>query len=293
MKTTDTAASKSGTEAVIPVVEELPYKAIAIYPNFSDVGDALVMLNTASITSDQISLLGQEQEHWQEDTGHEWEKLKVAKGAAWGAALGAIPGLVLVTGVAFTGGAGLLVAGPMLGAMSALGMGSLAGGLMGAGSSKVDGAEVMLNLEEKVVSALRHGNWVIVVHSRTEPEAAHAQALLSNGLMSRKDESMPRERIDSVAEQETLQKLAKVVHEAFEAVGRISPLPVHEVMSDIEAIDGAELKKVAREANKKISEATDLDTARIAEVFKANAVAGVENIANRLHEESRIHRGRF
>ncbi len=45
--------------------------------------------------------------------------------------MGAIPGLVLVTGIALTGGAGLLVAGPMVAAMSALGLGSLAGGTHG------------------------------------------------------------------------------------------------------------------------------------------------------------------
>jgi len=38
-----------------------------------------------------------------------------------GAPLGSIPGLVLITGIALTGGVGLLVAGPMVGAMTAIG----------------------------------------------------------------------------------------------------------------------------------------------------------------------------
>jgi hypothetical protein len=102
-------------------------------------------LNKEGFTNDQISLLGREQEHWQENLGHEWEKLKTAKGAMEGVALGALPGLALVGGIALTGGVGLLVAGPIVAGMSALGMGALAGGLMGAASSNVESAKKILN----------------------------------------------------------------------------------------------------------------------------------------------------
>ena len=90
---------------------EFPNKTIAIYPNFADVGDAFLLLNKEGFTNDQISLLGREQELWQQQLGQEWETLKTTKGVLEGAALGAIPGLVLVTGIALTGGVGLLVAG--------------------------------------------------------------------------------------------------------------------------------------------------------------------------------------
>ncbi len=59
----------------------------------------------------------------------------------------------------------------MLGAMSALGMGSLAGGLMGAGSSSVD---VPLNVEEEVATAIGLGQWVIVVECHSDAAAARA-----------------------------------------------------------------------------------------------------------------------
>ena len=98
-------------------------KVVAIYPDFADVGDVISLLQKEGFTESQISLLGQEQEHWQEKLGTEIEAHKTAKFALAGGALGAVPGLVLVTGIALTGGVGLLAVGPMLGALSALGMG--------------------------------------------------------------------------------------------------------------------------------------------------------------------------
>src|SRR5450759_2389250 len=194
MKTSSSASSPTSTGEVMPVMDGFVYKTIAIYPDFADVGGAFILLNKEGFTNDQISLLGREQEHWQEKLGHEWETLKTAKGAMEGVALGAsaIPGLALVTGIALTGGVGLLVAGPMIAGMPALGMGTLAGGLMGAGASNLEGAEKILNVEEEVADAISHGHWVIVVHSRTEVEAARAQALLPNRRSIRQNESIPR-----------------------------------------------------------------------------------------------------
>jgi hypothetical protein len=268
-----------------------PYKTIAIYPNFADVGDAFLLLNKEGFTNDQISLLGREQEHWQEKLGHEWETLKTAKGAREGVALGAIPGLALVTGIALTGGVGLLVAGPMIAGMSALGMGALAGGLMGAtATGNLDSADKIFNVEEEVADAISHGHWVIVVHSHTEVEAAHAQALLPNRRIVRQNESIPRGSSDLVAEQADIKKLGKIVEEAFESVAKVSTLPVQEVMCNFDEIDVAELKQAAQEAFKKISDATDLDTAQITAIFKANRGASMNDIVIRLREQIRINR---
>jgi hypothetical protein len=199
MKTPTSTSSPSSSGEVIPHMGGFAYQTIAIYPDFADVGDAFLLLNKAGFTNDQISLLGREQEHWQEKLGHDWETLKTTKGVLEGAALGAIPGLVLVTGIALTGGVGLLVMGPMVGAMSALGMGALAGSVMGAGAGNLDSAEK--NVEEEVADAISHGHWVIVVHSHTEVEAAQARALLPNRRTVRENESGPREASDLVAEQ--------------------------------------------------------------------------------------------
>jgi hypothetical protein len=49
-----------------------------------------------------------------------------------------------------------------------VGFSTLVGSLMGAGSSNLDSAEKVLNVEEEVADAISHGHWVIVVHSHTE-----------------------------------------------------------------------------------------------------------------------------
>jgi len=266
--------------------QDFLYRIVAIYPNFTDVGDAIFLLKNEGFTDHQISLLGREQEHWQEKLGNEWEAHKSAKGALAGGALGAVPGLMLVAGIAMTGGAGLLVAGPMIGALSALGMGSLAGSLMGAGSGLAD---KMLNVEEEVANAISLGHWVIIVHCHTDAEAAHAQGLLPNRRIVRNNESKAMAPSDlAAAEQADMQELAAVVQEAFLPVTKASKLPLEEVMCNIETIDEPELKQAAQEAMRKIGNATGLDTAQITRIFNENRFADV-NIVNQLHKESRVN----
>jgi uncharacterized protein YjbJ (UPF0337 family) len=261
-------------------------KIVAIYPNFADVGDAIFLLKNEGFTDDQISLLGREQEHWQEKLGNEWEAHKTAKLALAGGALGAVPGLVLVAGIAITGGAGLLVAGPMLAALSALGLGSLAGSLMGAGSSVVD---TTLSVEEEVANAISLGHWVIIVHCHSDAEAAHAQGLLPNRRIVRDNDIKAMAPSDlAAAEQADMQKLAAVVQEAFLPVAKASKLPLEEVMCHIETIDEPELKQAVEEAFSQIANATGLDTAQITRIFKENRFADV-NIVSQLHKESRVN----
>ena len=261
-------------------------KIVAIYPNFADVGDAVFLLKNEGFTDDQISLLGREQEHWQEKLGNEWEAHNTAKFALTGGALGAVPGLVLVAGIAITGGVGLLAAGPMLAALSALGLGSLAGSLMGAGSSE---ANTNLNVEEEVGNAISLGHWVIVVHCHTDAEATHAQGLLPNRRMVRDNDIKAMAPADpAVAEQVDMQKLAAVVQEAFLPVTQASKRPLEEVMCNIETIDEPELKHAVQEAISKIAVATGLDTAQVTRILKANRFANV-NIVSQLHKESRVN----
>lgn len=262
------------------------YKVVGIYPNFGDVADALALLRKEGFADDRISLLGREQEHWQETLGKEWEAHKTAQGALMGGALGAVPGLVLVAGIALTGGVGLLAAGPMLGAMSALGMGSLVGGLMGAGSNSVD---VPLNVEEEVATAIGLGQWVIVVECHSDAEAARAQALLParRVVWDNKNKSRaPADPAHPAAEQNDLDKLSSVVAEAFAPVTRLTDRPLEDVMSHVESIDSPELKQAAQEAIKKISTATGLHSTQIVDVFKEKRAADV-NIVGVLHERSK------
>ena len=261
-------------------------KIVAIYPNFADVGDAIFLLKNEGFTDDQISLLGREQEHWQENLGNAWEAHKTAKFALAGGALGAVPGLVLVAGIAITGGAGLLAVGPMLGALSALGMGSLAGSLMGAGSSVVD---TTLNVEEEVANAISLGHWVIIVHCHTDAEAAHAQGLLPNRRIVLDNDSKAMAPSDlAAAEQVDMQKLAAVVQEAFLPVTKASKLPLEEVMCNIETIDEPELKQAVQGAISQIANATGLVPEQVIHILKANRFGDV-NIVSQLHKESRVN----
>jgi hypothetical protein len=189
MKTMSSIVDHSLANKPTPLMGGFLYKTIAIYPNFANVGSNLALLNNAGFTNDQISVLGREQEHWRETLVQEWDALKAAKGALGGAALGSIPGLVIITGMALTGGIGLLAAGPMVVALSSLGLGALSGGLMGGGYSALDTNEKIMNVGEEVEDAISHGKWVVIAHSYDEAEAKHAQKLLQGSHTVHENES--------------------------------------------------------------------------------------------------------
>ncbi len=189
MKTMHSDVDLTSTSQSTPLMGGFLYKTIAIYPDFADVGSNLTLLNNEGFSNDQISLLGREQEHWQEHIKQEWDALKAAKGALGGAALGSIPGLVIITGMALTGGIGLLVAGPLVVTMSTLGFGALGGGLMGASLSHVESQEKLMDVGEEIQDAISHGKWVIIVHSHDEAEATRAQGLLAGSRTVHENES--------------------------------------------------------------------------------------------------------
>jgi len=97
----------------------------------------------------------------------------------------------------------------------------------------------------------------------------------------------------AAADQEDLRKLVNVVEEAFESIAKLTKLPVSEVLHIIEEVDVAQLRQATQEAMKRIAHATALDTANISAIFRANRAANVDDIVNRLHEESRIQRARI
>ena len=154
------------------------FRTISIYSNPADVATAITLLNNEGFSPDQISLLGREQDGWQQKLDPDWEMAHTAKGAAVGAGLGLLPGLVLVAGVAISGGFGVLAAGPMIAALEALGLGALGGGLMGGAVSNLDGAQKPAHIREAIEDAIGCGQWVLVVHSHDEFEAKHALELL-------------------------------------------------------------------------------------------------------------------
>lgn len=162
-----------------------PYRTITIYSDLAEVDEAISVLNREGFTPDQISLLGREQENWREKLNTSWKVTHTAKGAAAGAAMGLIPGMVLVTGVALSGGAGILAVGPMVSAMAALGMGALGGGLMGGAVSNLDRSQQFSNIRDAIEDAIGRGQWVVIAHCHDKAEAMRAQSLLPNSRISR------------------------------------------------------------------------------------------------------------
>jgi hypothetical protein len=157
------------------------YKSIAIYPDLSGVAATLTQLEAAGFGTDQISLLGRQSEHINENLELERDTYKAVEGTVVGAALGTLPGLALVAGVALTGGLGLIAAGPLVPALMAAGMGALAGGITGGFMDLVDAKESQADLETEVEEAILRGHWVMVVHSRSQEEAHRAQDMLEHG----------------------------------------------------------------------------------------------------------------
>ena len=98
---------------------------------------------------------------------------------------------------------------------------------------------------------------------------------------------------EEAAEQEDIKKLGKVVDGAFESVGKLTKLSVHEVLHIIEEVDVGQLKKAVQEAIKKIADSTDLDGPRIIAIFMANKDASIDDIVNRLHQQSKENRHRL
>ena len=98
---------------------------------------------------------------------------------------------------------------------------------------------------------------------------------------------------EEIHEQEDVRKLVNVVEESLERIAKITKLPLQEVMHVIEEIDVAQLMRATQEAIKNIAHATDLDTACINRIFKENRTATIENIVQRLREESHVHRAQW
>jgi len=98
-----------------------------------------------------------------------------AEGALIGGALGALIAGLTVVGVVMVPGSGVLVAGPLVAALSGAGAGAVAGGLSGALISAGFAVDEAKRYEEEI----RHGKAVIVVHATDEMAAAARVALRS------------------------------------------------------------------------------------------------------------------
>jgi len=98
---------------------------------------------------------------------------------------------------------------------------------------------------------------------------------------------------EEAAEQEIIKQLVKSVEEAFASVAKLTKLPVQEVLHIVEEVDVSQLTHATQEAIKNISNATDLHRADIIAIFMANRAASIDDIAYRLHEQSKVNRHRL
>lgn len=162
-----------------------PFRTVAFYSDLSAAADAITLLNEEGFEPDQVSLLGREQENWREKLDAYWKMKHTAKGSAVGAAVGLLPGVALVTGVALSGGIGILAAGPMVSALAAMGIGALGGGLIGGAVSNLDRSQKFGNIGVAIEDAIGRGQWVVIIHCADEAAAMHAQSLLPDSRISR------------------------------------------------------------------------------------------------------------
>jgi metal-dependent HD superfamily phosphatase/phosphodiesterase len=98
---------------------------------------------------------------------------------------------------------------------------------------------------------------------------------------------------EEAAEQEDIKKLGKIVEGTFESIAKLTKLSVQEVLHIIEEVDVTQLKLAAQEGIKNIADSTDLDRAHIVAIFMANKAASIDDIVNRLHQQSRVNRHRL
>lgn len=98
---------------------------------------------------------------------------------------------------------------------------------------------------------------------------------------------------EAAAEQEDIKNLVKTVEESFSSMAKLTKLPVQEVLHIVEEVDVAQLTRASNEAIHNISVATGLHRDPIIAIFLANRAASMEDIAQRLHDESKVWRQRF
>lgn len=126
-----------------------------------------------------------------------------------------------------------------------------------------------------------------------------------------------KERADDVAMAKVdVEKLVRVVNEAVAAIALSTSLPTQEVLEILESIhvemvselkpklmtlepkpgrvvDAAKLSHAIEKAIAAISWATDLHTDEITTIFSEQPGASVEDVASRLHEQSRVDRADY
>ncbi|MES1982547.1 MAG: hypothetical protein V4443_08720 [Pseudomonadota bacterium] len=178
MITNPSVAGRSSTMGTTPLANAFPYETIAIYPNPAELAKALKLLNKEGYTKDQLSILGREQQDWNEKLKKDLGSLDNSDATTESGTLAIFSGVAIAVGVALTGGIGLLAAGPIAAYVAAVGMGAMTTGVLGGVVAVMDNDHAAHTITEEVKNAILKGEWVLVVHSNNEEDAKRIEALL-------------------------------------------------------------------------------------------------------------------
>jgi len=141
---------------------------------------AVSELLSEGFVKDDISLLMSEQTRGKFFSSTDDEGNRTAKGAVAGATVGGVLGALIAglttVGTIFTNGGALMVAGPIVAALSGAGAGALAGGLAGALIRAGFAADEANRYEEEI----KRGKAVVIVHTDSEREVGIARSIFEN-----------------------------------------------------------------------------------------------------------------
>ncbi len=152
-----------------------------VFDNKTEANAAIAKLLDAGFNKEDISLIVSDNvRHVIFPAPTDDENARAAKGGAAGAlfggALGALIASLTLVGVIAVPGSGILVAGPLVAALSGAGVGAAVGGLSGALVSTGFAVDEAKHYEEEI----KHGKAVIVVHTTDEMTASARVALRSS-----------------------------------------------------------------------------------------------------------------
>jgi hypothetical protein len=194
------------------------HAVIAVFTDLDAAEQAVMELTKRDFPVDRISIVGKNMESEIRVSGFVTTGDVAGSGAATGAWVGGLFGILSGAAMLFIPGLGLLV---VLGPLAAAAVGAAEGALLGGAVGAVLGHFVAKKHLPKYEEFVRTGNYLLVVHG-TEEEVARAQELLTelgSNDVQRHDEY--RGSIDRIGPIEKVYEGMKVVDVNGEEVGKV------------------------------------------------------------------------
>lgn len=158
----------------------MSHRITAVYQNKSNAIKAIHSLESAGFCEEKDISLIASADSWSGDEIEITEHSKAPKGASVGATLGGVTGAIVgglsaIGTITLTGGAGLLAAGPIVGALAGAGAGGATGGIVG-GLIGMGVPETDAKLFDERINK---GNIILAVEASNE-HAQEIESLLKN-----------------------------------------------------------------------------------------------------------------